>query len=440
MRKALLYLFLTLLGSGIIAQPTPPKSSGKPINTSNSAKTQQQSTCSQIILPQGSKQRTQRSVKIEKTYPERFEAFICFNKGEATYTEEALNVLDSVYKIAFDKDNGKFYKITIIGYDDSDPITEKNALLARERTVTVFHYFSEREETEYIIRRTPSKFYNSCSGETECIIKYKMPFDFKWINLNSKSVSERTLNGVDLTSKAYILIENDPDECLGKFNDYYYPSQDTTLVSRNLSMLKMPKGALESITHTKDTINSDMTLKFDEVISFEDLTRNYNLVPHKRQYIINAGYFVIKSNHQPSYENCTLKDNFTQNITIRLPLEMQQNDARLKFYAKTYKPNGNGAWDYKTVTTTKEKDKETKLEAIVGSFSAFQLDTIYVGKKVDEKEMSNYFYPAKEGEPGAFQAMGGWLKPYKLDKRGSIVMKKDMEMILRKPIGESLSE
>lgn len=203
-------------------------------------------------------------------------------------------------------------------------------------------------------------------------------------------------------------------------------------------MLKMPKGALESIIHTKDTLNSEMTIQFEDVISFEDLTRSYKLVPHHRQYIINAGYFVLKSNHQPDFETCLLKDTFTQNITIRLPLEMQQNDARLKFYAKTYKPNGT--WEYKIIPTKKEKDRETKLEAIIGSLSAFQLDTIYVGKKIDEKEMSNYFYPAKEGEPGAFEAMGGLLKPYKLDKRGSIVMKKSMEMILRKPIGDSFGE
>lgn len=47
--------------------------------------------------------------------------------------------------------------------------------------------------------------------------------------------------------------------------------------------------------------------------------------------------------------------------------------------------------------------------------------------------MSNYFYPAKEGEPGAFEAMGGWLKPFKLDKRGEYIIKEPMQAILRKP-------
>ena len=73
-------------------------------------------------------------------------------------------------------------------------------------------------------------------------------------------------------------------------------------------------------------------------------------------------------------------------------------------------------------------------------FVALYCHTIYIGKKIEEKEMSDYFYPAKEGEPGAFQAMGGWLKPYKLDKKGSYVIKKAMQMILRKPVGQIADE
>lgn len=436
MKKALLYFFIMSIGTSLFAQPTPNSLSQK--NKNLNKQELSSSSCSQIILPTNVGQRTQRGIKQSTPFPDKFEAYICFESGKSNYTEEALNVLDSVYKIAFDNNNGKFYKITIIGYDDAELVQEDNSSLARQRAIIVFEYFSARENTEYIVRRTPSKYFHSCEGEIECVIKYKMPFDFKWINLNDKLQAERKNNGIDLKSKVYILVENNPEECLGKFNDYYYPSQDTTILTNNMSMLKMPKGALGSITHTKDTLESDLTLRFEDLLSFEQLTRNYQLIPHKRQYIINAGYFVVKSNRQPSYENCKLKENYTQNITIRLPLEMQQNNARLKFYARTYKPNGT--WEYKAVPTTKEKDKETKLEAIIGSFSAFQLDTIYVGKRIDEAEMSNYFYPAKEGEPGAFQAMGGLLKPYKLDKRGSIILKKEMEMILRKPVGESVSE
>lgn len=418
MKKTLLFLFLLSLVNSLFSQTNV-------------------SECSQIIFPQVPKQRTTRNIKATPIYPEKFEAVICFNKGAANYREDALNILDSIYSIVFNKDNGRFYKITMIGYDDSEVITEKNTDLSRQRTATVFNYFSSRENTEYIVRRTPSKFKNSCSGEQDCVIKYKMPFDFKWVNLFQKPVSQKVVNGIDLTSKVYILIEDNPEECLGKFNDYYYPSQDTTVMDK-ISMLKMPKGALGSITHTKDTIEYDMTLVYKELLSFEEVTRNYSLIPHNRQYLISAGYIVVKSNHQPDYNNCALKDNFLADIIVRLPIEEQQEDARLKFFAKTYKPNGQ--WEYKAIPTTKEKDKETKIVTLVGNLTAFQLDTIYIGKKVTEEELSNYFYPAKEGEPSAFKAMGGWLKPFKLDKRGSIVLKKEMEMVLRKPVGEMVRE
>ncbi|MDD2530444.1 MAG: hypothetical protein PHN41_04370 [Bacteroidales bacterium] len=424
MKKLILSLVLMMFAMSLMAQPKP--NVAKPQTKENAT-----ISCSKIILPTMPRQRIQRGVAPQKQYPEKFEAFICFEQGQHTYTKDGLDVLDSVYRLAFDQENGKFYKITIIGYDDNQALSEKSSSLARERAIRVFDYFASREGTEYIIRRTPSKYYHSCDGETECIIKYKMPFDFKWINLNGKTQAEKTINGVDLTSKAYILVENNPEEALGKFNDYYFPMQDTTLVSKNMSMLKMPKGALGSLTHTKDTIDAQMDLSFEDYLSFEEITNNYSLVPHKRQFILKAGYFVVKSNRQPNYETCKQKENFKPEITIRLPLEMQQNKARLKFFAKTYTPKGT--WEYKAVPTTKDKDKETKLEAIIGNLTAFQLDTIYVGKKVAEDDMSNYFYPAKEGEPGAFRAMGGWLKPYKLDKRGTIIMKKDMEIMLRKP-------
>jgi len=394
------------------------------------------SACSKIIIPKAKKQAQSYGTKAPKTYPERFEAFICFDKGQTTYREDALDVLDSVFKIVFDQDNGMFYKMTITGYDDADKITEATASLARERAVNAFHYFASREQTEYIIRRTKSFYKTSSEGATECYIKYKMPFDFKWYNLQDTIHIEKTISGVDLTSKVYILVENDTAECLGKFNDYYYPGQDTTLMSSGYAMLKVPKGALESTTHTKDTINNSLTLSFTSCLSFEDVTREYKLVPHKTQYIVSAGYMVIKSNHCPVYEKTALRDEYPQNITIRLPMELQQNEGRLKFYARTYNPNGT--WTYKIIPTKKEKDKESGIETLVGSLTAFQLDTIYLGKRVEEKEMSNYFYPAQEGEPGAFNAMGGWLKPYKLDKKGSIVIKKDMQAILRKPSEKTL--
>ena len=396
--------------------------------------------CDFIIMPQPPKKKrtaNRREQVPVDPYPDRMEAYICFEPASAYYTEAGLDILDSIYSIAFNKDNNKFYKMTIEAYDDAEPLNELNASLARDRAVMIFNYFSSREESEFIIKRTPSTYTHSCSGEMPYFIKYKMPFDFKWINLYKKSEEERVSNGISLVGKVHIVIENDPEGCLGEYFDYYYPANDSVL-SASCSEVMIPKGALESITHTKDTIEYSCNISYKEYMTFEDLTSNYHLIPHKKQYIINAGYIVIDAEHQPDYESCQNKENFEPIISVRVPIELQQNEARLKFYAKTYDAKGRPV--YKSIPTKKEKDKETKLQTLTTTINAFQLDTIYIGRKIEEKEMSDYFFPAKEGEPGAFQAMGGWLKPYKLDKRGSYVIKKNMQMMLRKPVGQVMSE
>lgn len=411
----------------------------------NSTQTQQaldipEDGCDFMILPQPPKKKRSANKKEQvpvDPYPNRVEAYICFEPSSAYYTEAGLDILDSIYALTFNKDNNKFYKMTIEAYDDAEPLNEQNASLARERAVMIFNYFASREESEFIIKRTPSTYTHSCNGEMPYFIKYKMPFDFKWVNLYKKSEEERTSNGISLVGKVHLVIENDPEGCLGEYFDYYYPANDSVL-SASCSMVKIPKGSLEYITHTKDTIEYSCDISYKEYMRFEDLTSNYHLIPHKKQYLINAGYIVIDAEHQPDYHSCQNKENFTNVITVSVPLELQQNEARLKFYAKTF--DAKGKIVYKSIPTKREKDKETKLQTITAEINAFQLDTIYIGKKIEEKEMSDYFYPAKEGEPGAFQAMGGWLKPYKLDKKGSYVIKKAMQMILRKPVGQIADE
>jgi hypothetical protein len=396
--------------------------------------------CDFIIMPQQPKKKKTANKKDQvpvDPYPDRMEAYICFEPASAYYTEAGLDILDSIYSIAFDKANNKFYKMTIEAYDDAEPVNELTASLARDRAVMIFNYFSSREESEFIIKRTPSTYTHSCSGEMPYFIKYKMPFEFKWVNLYKKSEEERMNNGISLVGKVHLVIENDPEGCLGEYFDYYYPSQDSVL-SGNHASVTIPKGALESITHTKDTIEYTCNISYKEYLNFEDLTNNYHLIPHKKQFLVNGGYIVIDAEHQPDYHSCQNKESFLPIVKVRVPIELHQNDARLKFYAKVYDNKGKAY--YKSIPTKKEKDKETKLQTLTVDLNVFQLDTIYIGKKIEEEELSDYFYSAKEGEPGAFPLLGGWLKPYKLNKKGQYVIKKQMQMVLRKPIGEIIEE
>ncbi|MCF0210963.1 MAG: hypothetical protein HUK18_06625 [Bacteroidales bacterium] len=391
-----------------------------------------------ILTPAPVKKKRNQQNKISKEdslanlYPARVEAYINFDKGNAYYTKGGLNALDSIYLMTFNTKNNRFYKMTIIGYDDGGEITEESSSLARDRAIVVFKYFSSREETEYIIKRTPSQYTQSCVGEVNYYIKYKMPFDFQWINLSTINEEERTENNISLAGKVHIIIEDDPEDCLGEYYDYDWPSQDTTL-SGNHAQVMIPKGCLEYIHHTKDTITYTCNINYKEVMSFEDLTANYKLIPHNKQYILNAGYIVVSPEKQPDYSSCATKDTITPTIQIDVPIEKHQQAAGLKFYGKTYKPNGTVV--YKAISTKKIKDKDTKDVTLECFVTPFQFDTIFLGKKIEEKDMSNYFYPAKEGEPGAFEAMGGWLKPFKLNKQGDYIIKEEMQAILRRPNG-----
>ncbi|MDR1725979.1 MAG: hypothetical protein LBR28_06290 [Bacteroidales bacterium] len=390
--------------------------------------------CSTIIVPQVQKVRNKKGGKTTVVSLNKLEAFVCFETGTAFYNESALNVLDSIYKLAFGKENEHFYKMTIIGYDDAQTLNEQNTNLARERAVLVFNYFLSREDVkDFIIKRTPSKYQSSCAGTVDYFIKYKMPIDFKWINLNGKSVAEQSLNGISLAGKTYILIEDDIESCVGDFYNYYYPQNDTSLNSQ-YSMITIPKGAVESITNTKDTLEFDYSITYREVMNFEDLMKDYKFIPSEKQYLINAGYIIINTEHKIDYSSCPLRDFIKPTISLKVAVTPEQVNAKLKFFAKVFK--SDGSFTYKAIPTKKEKDKNSSNIYLTAEITPFQMDTIYIGKKVEKEELSDYFYPAQQNDPGSFEAMGGWLKAYKLSKKGAYIMKKQMGNMLKKPVGE----
>ena len=364
-------------------------------------------------------------------FPETLEAYIDFDKGNAYYTQDGLNKLDSIYLIAFNKDNKRFYKMSITGYDDGDSVQEQTSQLARDRAIMVFNYFASREETQYIIKRTPSYKITSCAGKEDYYIKYKMPFDFHWINI--LNAPKGTLpEGVDCRGKVRVYVEEDQEDCLGKFFDYDFPTKDTTM-NGNYTIVNIPKGAIEYIHHTKDTLQKDYTIEFKDVMSFDALADNYFLVPHDKQFIINAGYIIINPSVKPDYNTCQGKDTIQPTIELRVFLEPNQRNSGLKFYAKTYKDNGKVV--YKAISTKKIKDKENDEMWLQCFITPFQFDTIFLGKKIEQKDMNKYFYVGKSEEPGSFECMDGWLKCYKLDKKGQYILKDDMQAILRKPNG-----
>lgn len=86
--------------------------------------------CDFIIMPQPPKKKRTANKREQlpvDPYPNKMEAYICFEPASAYYTEAGLDILDSIYSIAFNKENNKFYKMTIEAYDDAEPLNELNA-------------------------------------------------------------------------------------------------------------------------------------------------------------------------------------------------------------------------------------------------------------------------------------------------------------------------
>lgn len=229
--------------------------------------------------------------------------------------------------MTFNSSNNRFYKMTIIGYDDGGEITEASSSLARDRAIVVFKYFSSREETEYIIKRTPSTYTQSCVGEINYYIKYKMPFDFQWLNLYNLPEDEKTENGISLASKVHIIIEEDQEDCLGEYYDYDWPAQDTVL-SGNHAKVMIPKGTLEYIHHTKDTIPYSCNIEYKEMLSLKTYKQLFTCSSQETIYYQcwlhsccsrkeTRLFFLCKQGHYHSYylDFCTYRKTTTGSRT-----------------------------------------------------------------------------------------------------------------------------
>jgi hypothetical protein len=85
--------------------------------------------------------------------------------------------------------------------------------------------------------------------------------------------------------------------------------------------------------------------------------------------------------------------------------------------------------EYRPIKTKKIRSKITV--GIEAAINAAQVDTIFIGKRIQEDELSKYFYPAKSNEPGTFEVNEEYYKAYKLNKYGEYVLKKPFEALFR---------
>ena len=158
--------------------------------------------------------------------PETFILILDYNQGEATYKVEDIDLLDSVYRIAFSRTNPMMYTIVIEGYGSTE---EQN--LVKERVDLVHRYFTGRCDAQFMIRIAPNSISSSCYGDSIEMVRYEVPTDLKYYDMAELPNSRHTFNKIPLAGKVKITLNNNPKACIGDFEGCSLPSKDSIIRS-----------------------------------------------------------------------------------------------------------------------------------------------------------------------------------------------------------------
>lgn len=352
-------------------------------------------------------------------HPDKFCLLIKYSGSSNNYTVNDLDWLDSVYRVAFaDRSNPKLYAITIEGYSNSEA-------LSRERVDNVYNYFANRCYAPFPIRYAVNPIHCTCHGDTVETVRYEVPVSKKAYNIADLPSSRMTFNGsIRLDNCVLITLENDPDACLGAARGCAVPSMDTTIRGYYASVF-MKRGALYNVINTKDSCPSDISFSIEEHLDYKPVVEEYFLVPHRKQYIVQVGYVVLHSSINRKYGECD--EMLPDSIYVRFPVTQEQLDNKIRIFGKKYSEKGV---EFKALTTKKMPSKVSL--SVQAAVNAMQLDTIFLGKRIQPNELKDYFFECKTDiEDGSFKAEGKHWKAYRLDKHGEYELKKPLRALMR---------
>ena len=107
--------------------------------------------------------------------------------------------------------------------------------------------------------------------------------------------------------------------------------------------------------------------------------------------------------------------------------KFEELDAKLKFFAKVKTSRGI---EYKALPTRKMPGKgELMLQAPI---NVAQFDTIYLGKRISESELKDYFFEVDSPTQAASFAVGRrFFVAYRVDKRGGYELRKALRDLFR---------
>ncbi len=357
------------------------------------------------------------------TNPELFCLLLHFDANDSTYREADLDLLDSAYNIAFDRENPRLYTMSIEGYGYAT-----NQELMKSRVESVYRYFTMRGHETMPVRFAYNPIHCSCHGDTMELIRFEVPTDKQIYDCDSLPPSRLLINkDIQLQGTVLVTFRHDPIECIGGENGCFLPAQDSN-IRAYYTQLILKKGSIYAVYNTKDECPPPVELSIDEHLNHQQLVDRYFLVPHRRQIILPVGYVVLHSSFNRKPDECRY---LADSIYVRFPVTEEQLEAGLKIFAKRYTAKGS---EFKSVATKKIKGGPVLM--IQGAINATQFDTIFLAKRIEVDEISKYLYNADSPtEQGAVTIIvkgeERYYKPFRVDGKGQYDYKKNFRALLR---------
>lgn len=355
--------------------------------------------------------------------PEVFCLQLFFDEGDSAYRERDLDLLDSAYMVAFNRESPRFYTMSIEAYG-----TFSDSLLMRARVESIYRYFTMRGHEVMPIRYAYNPITCSCHGDTVELVRYEVPTDKQIYDCVELPDSRKVLQpNIRLENSVLVTFRDNPTECLGGNSGCYLPAQDSN-IRAYYTQLILKKGSIYSVQNTKDECPPPVELSIEEHLEYKQIVERYSLVPHRRQIILPVGYVVLKSSFNRKPEECK---NLADSIFIRFPVTDEQVESGLRIFAKKWSSKGP---EFKTVQTKKIKGGPVLM--IQGALNVTQFDTVYLAKRINEDEISKYLYTADSPtEQGAvtitLKGEEKYFKAFKVNSRGEYEFKKPFRAMLR---------
>lgn len=353
------------------------------------------------------------------TNPPTFQLLLCYQGNDSSYSVNDLDLLDSAYRIAFDIENPNYYTMTVESYGNGDDS------LGQRRVDGVVRYFAMRSYAPFPIRMAHNPIRCSCHGDTVETLRFEVPTSTAVYNYSELPEARRLLNKtIPLENSVLVTFKNDPDECVGTARGCFMPSEDS-LVRGYYATLILARGSVYSVAGTKDTCPGGLQISVDDHLDYRQTVERYKLIPHPKQILVQAGYIIVKSNFGRGADECELEQK--DSVFVRIPATPEQLASKLKFFAKVKTTRGI---EYKALPTRKLPGKgDLVLQAPI---SVDQFDTIYLGKRIQEKELKDYFYEVDSPTEAAAFAVGKrFFVAYRVDKHGQYELKKALRNLFR---------